>query len=70
MKVSKFVTVVVEKKSEDEIGVECYMASDQCQTLERDNVLGNSTNPKKMIIRELEPMKKRRYLLCSEKALQ
>ena len=50
---SKFVTVVVEKKGEDEIGVECYMASDQCQTLERDNIFGNSTNPKKMVIREL-----------------
>tara|TARA_B110000285_G_C15039043_1_gene570846 strand:+ start:739 stop:1020 length:282 start_codon:yes stop_codon:yes gene_type:complete len=53
MKVSKFVTVVVEKKSEDEIGVECYMASDQCQTLERDNVLGNSGDAKKMRLREL-----------------
>jgi nuclear protein localization family protein 4 len=52
MKVSKYVTVVVEKKSEEEIGVECYMASDQCQTLERDQVLGNSENPKKMCIRE------------------
>lgn len=27
-KVSKFVTVVVEMKENDEIGVECYMASD------------------------------------------
>lgn len=29
-KVSKFVTVIVEKKENEEIGVECYMASDQC----------------------------------------
>jgi nuclear protein localization family protein 4 len=28
------------------------MASDQCQALERDNVLGDSTDVKKMIIRE------------------
>ena len=34
------------------IEVECYMATDQCQALERDNVLGNSPDPKKMIIRE------------------
>lgn len=51
-KVSKFVTVVVEQKGNDEIGVECYMASDQCQALERDSVLGNSKDQKKMIIRE------------------
>lgn len=41
-KVTKFVTVVVEQKGNEEIGVECYMASDQCQALERDNVLGDS----------------------------
>ena len=28
------------------------MVSDQCQALERDNVLGDSPDPKKMIIRE------------------
>jgi nuclear protein localization family protein 4 len=28
------------------------MASDQCQALERDNVLGDSTDVKKMVIRE------------------
>lgn len=27
-KVTKFVTVIVEKKENEEIGVECYMASD------------------------------------------
>lgn len=51
-KVTKYVTVVVEQKGNEEIGVECYMASDQCQALERDNVLGDSPDPKKMIIRE------------------
>lgn len=51
-KVSKFVTVVVEQKDDNQIGVECYMASDQCQALERDNVLGDSKDPKKMVIRE------------------
>jgi nuclear protein localization family protein 4 len=36
-KVSKFVTVVVKPKGDNnEIGIECYMASDQCQALERD----------------------------------
>mmetsp|Transcript_83 Transcript_83/g.160 ORF Transcript_83/g.160 Transcript_83/m.160 type:complete len:225 (+) Transcript_83:1044-1718(+) len=53
-KVSKFVTVVVQAEDPDkhQIGVECYMASDQCQALERDSVLGESGDPKKMKIRE------------------
>lgn len=53
MKVTKFVTVVVEKKDElgDEIGVECYMVSDQCQVLERDNIFGDTDDPKKLTIR-------------------
>ena len=50
-KVSKYVTVVVQADDPDQhhISVECYMASDQCQALERDDVLGNSNDPKKMI---------------------
>ncbi len=53
-KVSKYVTVVVqmEDASKDAVGVEAYMASDLCQALERDQVLGDSQNPKKMVIRE------------------
>lgn len=50
-KVTKFVTVIVEKKDDDEIGVECYMASDQCQALERDNIFGDSDDPKKLVVR-------------------
>ena len=51
-KVSKFVTVRVEQKENEEIGVECWMASDIAQALERDNVFGSSEDPKKMVIRE------------------
>lgn len=51
-KVSKFITVRVEQQEGDQIGVECWMASDSCQALERDNVFGNSEDPTKMIIRE------------------
>ena len=50
MKVSKFVTVVVQQKGDD-VGVECYMMSDQGQALERDNVFGESTNRKMMQVR-------------------
>ena len=45
-------TVVVEQKEDNSIGLECYMASDQCQALERDNILGDSADAKKMVIRE------------------
>ena len=52
-KVSKFVTVVVKPKGDgQEIGIEAYMVSDQCQALERDDVFGNSDSRKKMILRE------------------
>lgn len=52
-KVSKFVTVVVKPKGDgQEIGIEAYMVSDQCQALERDDVFGNSESRKKMILRE------------------
>lgn len=50
-KVSKFLTVRVEQKETEEIEIECYMVSDQCQALERDNVLGDSADPKKVVIR-------------------
>jgi len=50
-KVSKFLTVRVEQKETEEIEIECYMVSDQCQALERDDVLGDSPDPKKAIIR-------------------
>ena len=51
--VSKFVTVVIKPKGDGaEIGIECYMVSDQCQALERDNVFGNSESRRKMILRE------------------
>lgn len=46
-KVSTFVTVVVQPKG-DEVGVEAYMVSDQCQALERDNVFGDSSDRKKL----------------------
>lgn len=52
-KVSKFITVVVKPKGDNqEIGIEAYQVSDQCQALERDNVFGNSESRKKMILRE------------------
>jgi NPL4 family len=53
--VSKFVTVVVQPKESGETGIECYMVSDQCQALERDNVFGNSESRKNMILREAGP---------------
>ena len=50
-KVSKFVTVRVEQQDNDQIGVECWMVSDTCQALERDNVFGHNEDPKKLQIR-------------------
>ena len=44
-------TVIVEKKENEEIGVECYMTSDQCQILERDNIFGDSEDAKKLVVR-------------------
>ena len=51
-KVSKWVTVRVELKEDQTIGVEAYMVSDQMVALERDSVLGDSKDQTKMIIRE------------------
>ena len=42
----------MEQKANDEIGVECWMTSDQSQALERDDVFGDTTDPAKMTIRE------------------
>ena len=52
--VAKYVSVVVQMEDQEThaVGVECYMASDLCQALERDNVLDTSNDPKKMKIRE------------------
>lgn len=51
---STFVTVVVQPKGED-VGIECYMISDQGQALERDNVFGNSEDRKLIKLRETGP---------------
>lgn len=48
---TKFVTVVVQPKGDNETGIECYMISDQGQALERDNVLGDSEDRKKMVLK-------------------
>lgn len=52
--VSKFVTVVMQPTGMDisNIKTECYMISDQGQSLERDGVLGESKDPNKMVLRE------------------
>lgn len=51
-KVTKFITVRVEQQENDQIGVECWMASDSCQALERDNVFGGCEEPTKMAVRK------------------
>lgn len=53
-KVSKYVTVVVQPKGDD-VGVECYMVTDQCQALERDNVFGNTDDRKFIKVRDPGP---------------
>ena len=41
--ISKYVTAVIKPgESQNEIKVECYMVSDQCQAMERDDVFGES----------------------------
>lgn len=54
LKVPKFVTVVVKPK-EDDIDVNCYMVSDQCQALVNANVFGHSDDRKKLVVRTPEP---------------
>jgi len=50
LKVPKFVTVVVGLKGED-VEVNCYMVSDQCQALVHSNVFGHSDDRKKLVVR-------------------
>ena len=51
LKVAKFVTVVV-KPQDDDIEINCYMVSDQCQALVDANVFGHSDDRKKLVVRE------------------
>lgn len=55
VKVPKFVTIVVKPKGDTgESGLDCYMVSDQCQALERDNMLEVSDDHTKLVAREAE----------------
>jgi nuclear protein localization protein 4 homolog len=51
-KVSKFITVAVKPRENNEADLECYMVSDLCQALERDGVLGDSEYHKEMKVRK------------------
>ena len=51
-KVSKFITIVVKPRENNEADVECYMVSDLCQAMERDAVFGDSESKKEMKIRK------------------
>jgi len=53
LKVPKFVTVIVSLKGED-VEVNCYMVSDQCQALVNANVFGHSEDRKKLVVRTPE----------------
>ena len=55
LKVPKFVTVVVGLKGAEDVEVNCYMVSDQCQALVNANVFGSSEDRKKLVVREPEP---------------
>lgn len=55
LKVPKFVTVVVGLKGAEDVEVNCYMVSDQCQALVNANVFGNSEDRKKLVVRTPEP---------------
>jgi nuclear protein localization family protein 4 len=55
VKIPKFVTIVVKPKGDGgESGLDCYMVSDQCQALERDNILEISEGHKKLKVRTPE----------------
>lgn len=54
LQVPKFVTVVVSMKNDD-VEVNCYMVSDQCQALVNANVFGHSDDRKKLVVRKPEP---------------
>lgn len=51
-KVSKFITVVVKPKENNECELECYMVSDLCQALERDEVFDEPKSKKEMLVRK------------------
>lgn len=51
-KVTKQVTCVVKKNTQGETDINCYMVSDLCQALEKDNIFGESKDRKKMCVRE------------------
>jgi hypothetical protein len=51
-KVSKFVTVTVKPKEDNQCDIECYMITDLIQALERDGVFEDSPNKKEMKIRK------------------
>jgi nuclear protein localization family protein 4 len=51
-KVSKFITVVVKPKENNESELECYMVSDLCQALERDGLFEDSKSKKEMQVRK------------------
>ncbi len=51
-KVSKFITVVVKPKENNNCEIECYMVSDLCQALERDGVFENSKSKKEMQVKK------------------
>ena len=51
-KVSKFVTVTVKPKDDNQIDLECYMITDLIQALERDGIFEHSKNKKEMKIRK------------------
>ncbi len=55
-KVSKFITVVCKSKDNNECELECYMVSDLCQALERDDVFDDPVSKKEMKVRK--PRKK------------
>lgn len=55
IKVPKFVTVVVGLKGAEDVEVNAYMVSDQCQALVNANVFGSSEDRKKLVVRTPEP---------------
>lgn len=55
VKVPKFVTIVCKPKGDGgESGLDCYMVSDQCQALERDNMLEVSDDHTKLMARQTD----------------
>ena len=50
--IPNFVTVIVKPKENMETELECYMVSDQCQSLERDKVIEDSNDQKMLKVKE------------------